>query len=163
MNVRNAGLLLALVASLGCSNETSSSSPSSEEPGSVDACALLSRETVATELEVDETLEVGADNGTFVGEYLGTCGYTWAGGSSRLALTIEADPGNRYLDRYRESGLPFTEPVEDLGAAAFVRSDGAVSWGYDDQRIYVLYGETAPATPMAAETLAALARTITRP
>ncbi|MCB9601018.1 MAG: hypothetical protein H6721_17935 [Sandaracinus sp.] len=162
MNVRNAGLLLALVVSLGCSNETSSSSPSSEEPGSVDACALLSRETIAAELEVGETIEVGVDNGTFVGEYLGTCGYTWGSGSS-LALTVEADSGNRYLDRYRESGLPFTEPVDDLGVAAFVRSDGAVSWGYDDQRLYVLYGETAPATPMAAETLAALARTISRP
>lgn len=151
---------------LACSG-SSDGSPSPSDTGDidpVDACALLPSATVSDVLQVEETITAAPDNGTFIGEFAGTCGYTWGDGTHRLSFTVEFDPGNEYLDRYREFGLPLTTPVTGVGEVAFLRADGALVWGYDDQRLYVLLGQRGGATmPIEQAPLVELAQTITRP
>lgn len=160
MNVSRAFGLVIVLAAVACSD-------SDEEPAAVaslDACAMLPSATVAEKLDVSAPIEAGPDNGTFLGELVGTCGYTWGDGTHRLSFTIERDDDNRYMQRFRTRGIPLTTPVSGVGEAAFVRADGALVWTFDDERMYVLLGQLgSPMTPVPHEKLVAIATSIRRP
>lgn len=134
----------AAVEVIEVEEETAVSPPTSADPAptSIDACALLPATAIQQTLDISADISASPDNGTFVGDFAGVCGYVWEDGASRISFSIQPDPEgeqfNQLLGMATEGGL--VESVEGLGVSAIKRLDGSLLWSANDDMIYTLSG-----------------------